>query len=457
MSIVSSTNAHEHQKEAKLEIEKSIKKFNWNGIEVVFIEDPRFPTYDFTIYFADGALSEKEGEYGLTEHAFNLIDSGTSKLSQQQILEELEFYGTEFSADVTHEYSTISVSGLTKDIKPAMAHACHILKDATYPMDVVKKEIEIEKNGLKNLISSPQGLAELVFRNVSMSGSPYSYPVAGKLKDLDNYNSENLKSKLNSFLTTVKKRIYITGPKSALQLESILVNDCGLKGNDSDFVRIVASPVKKKNKTEFVFVPIPDANQVQLRVGRYLNHDEIGERNLDYLASDLLGGGFTSRLMREVRTKRGLTYSIGSFISSQKQYGRAGISTFTKNETIDKLIQVIDETVTKIAKNGISDDEFNHVMEGVVGSYPFRFENNSAFLGQLMYLDHISKPYTELFLFKESVKGHTKLDIQKKISQIFSLDKQVIFVLGDKKIESKLRALSKKYGKLTILNYKDYL
>ena len=242
-----------------------------------------------------------------------------------------------------------------------------------------------------------------------------------------------------------------------MQLESILINECGLKGNKSDFVREVTNPQRKNNVTELIFVPIPDANQVQLRIGRFLNDHEISERNLDYLASDLLGGGFTSRLMREVRTKRGLTYSIGSFISSQKQYGRAGISTFTKNETINKLIDVIDETITKIVKNGITDEEFNHAMEGVVGSYPFRFENNSAFLGQLMYLDHISKPYTELFLFKESVKGYSKKDIQRKVDQMFSLDKQVIFVLGDSKIENSLRKLSKKYGKLRVLNYKDYL
>jgi predicted Zn-dependent peptidase len=60
-------------------------------------------------------------------------------------------------------------------------------------------------------------------------------------------------------------------------------------------------------------------------------------------------------------------------------------------------------------------------------------------------------------LFKESVKGYTKQDIQRKINQIFSLEKQVIFVLGDKKIESKLKTLTKKYGKLTVLDYKDYL
>jgi zinc protease len=441
----------------QLEIEKSIKKLDWNGIEVVFIEDARFPTYDLTLYFADGALSESHGSYGLTEHAFGLIDSGTDKLSQKEILEQLEFYGTEFAVDVTHEYSTMTIAGLTKDIKIAIPQVCSLLRNATFPYDVVKKELELEKQSLTTLVSSHQSLAERVFREFSLSSTPYQYPVSGKLKDLDLYSSENLKGKLNYFLNKVKKRIYLTGPKSALEIESILVKDCQLKGHPDDYVRSIVTPKKIDHKTQFVFVPVPDANQVQLRVGRFLNFDETQDRNLDMLASDFLGGGFTSKLMREVRTKRGLTYSVGSFISSQKQYGRAGISTFTKNETIDKLITVIDDTVTKIDKKGISIEDLNQSKEGIVGAYPFRFESNPAFLGQLLYLDHIGKPYSELFEFKDVMGKYSNKDVQRKIGDIFSFKKQVIFVLGDKSLEAKLKKLSLKYGPLKVLNYQDYL
>ena len=438
-------------------IEDNIKRLNWNGIEVVYIEDKRFPTYDLTIYFADGALSEKKGQAGLSVHSFNLIDSGTDKLSQKEILDDLEFLGTDFGADVTHEYTTLNVSGLTKDLKTSMTQICSLLRSATFPEAVIKKELELERSGLQRMISSPSALSERVFREVSMSNTPYSYPVAGKMVDLKALDSASLRNQLNYFLDTVKKRIYITGPKSVLALEKILLNECQLKGAPTDFVRIVEAPKKRVNKTEFIFVPVPDANQVQLRIGRFLNYDETGERNLDALASDFLGGGFTSRLMREVRVKRGLTYSIGSFISSQKQYGRSGISTFTKNQTIDRLIEVIDETITKISKEGITEADLARSTDGMIGAYPFKFENNHAFLGQLLLLDHIGKPYSDLFDFKESVAKYSAKDVAEKITNIFSMKRQVIFVLGDKSIEPKLRRLTKKYGPLRVIDYKPYL
>jgi zinc protease len=280
--------------------------------------------------------------------------------------------------------------------------------------------------------------------------------VAGKLKDLASFSSKGLRARMDYFLDKVKKRIYLTGPKSALVLEKVLSDECKFKGNEKDIVA-TSSSIKRQNKGEFIFVPVKDANQVQLRIGRFLNNGETLERNLDALATEFLGGGFTSRLMREVRVKRGLTYSIGSFISAQKQYGRAGISTFTKNETIDKLINVIDETLAQIKKEGITDTDLSQATEGMVGAYPFKFESNTAFLGQLMLLDHIGKPYSDLFGFKESVQKYTALDVVRKINEVYDINQQIIFVLGDKSIEPKLRALEGKYGKLKILNYGTFL
>jgi zinc protease len=255
------------------------------------------------------------------------------------------------------------------------------------------------------------------------------------------------------FLDKVKKRIYITGPKSILSVEKVLKEKCEFKG---DFVRTVSYKKFKRN-SEIVFVPVPDANQVQVKIGRFLNYDEIKDRKLDILASEFLGGGFTSRLMREVRVKRGLTYSIGAYVSSQKQYGRSGIATFTKNQTINKLVEVISDAIEKIRKDGISDEDLENSRGAIVGSHPFKFESNRAFLAQLLYLDHVEKPYTELFQFNEAVMKYSAKDVARKIDQVFGMNVQTIFILGDKSIESELKKLPSKLGKLKVVDYKKFI
>lgn len=452
LSIFISANAFSASK-----IENSIKRLNWNGVDVVYIEDARFPTYDMLLYFADGALSDEAGRKGLTQHVFNLLDTGTAKYSQKDILDQFEFTGTEFSAEVTHEYTTIAMSGLSKDINTSVGQACDLLRDATYPADVVKQELDKERSELQSMVASPQALTERVFREISMSGTPYSYPVSGKLKDLDAFTTAGLKNHLNYFLNNVKKRIYITGPKSVLTVENIIKDKCQFKGNANDFVRTASYKKVKKSSPEIVFVPIPDANQVQVKIGRFLNYDEVDNRALDDLASEFLGGGFTSRLMREVRVKRGLTYSIGAYISSQKQYGRSGISTFTKNQTINKLVDVINEAVEKIHKDGISQEELEKSRGAIVGAHPFKFESNRAFLAQLLYLDHVQKPYTELFNFSDAVAKYSPKDVADKIESVFGMKQQTILILGDKSIEAELRKLPAKLGTLKVVNYKPFI
>jgi len=438
-------------------VEDSIKRLNWNGIDVVYIEDNRFPTYDLLLYFADGALSDVKGQLGSTKHAFNLLDSGTGKLSQKEIMDQFEFYGTEFGVDVTHEYSTLSMSGLSKDLPTSMTQACTLLREASFPAQVVKQELDKERSDLQSLVSNPQALSDRVFREVSLGNTPYSYPVTGKLHDLDLYTSDALRSKVNYFLDNVKKRIYLTGPKSILSVEKILMDTCKFKGSPSDFVRSITYTKRQRRKPEIVFVPVPDANQVQVQIGRFLNYDEIGDRRLATLATEFLGGGFTSRLMREVRVKRGLTYSISSYISSQKQYGRAGIATFTKNETINKLIEVINTAVEKINKDGISIKDLEKSRGSIVGAHPFKFESNRAFLSQLLYLDHIERPYAELFNFNEAVLKYTAGDVSKEIGDIFGINSQIIFILGDKSIEKELLKLNSKLGKLKVLDFKKFI
>lgn len=442
---------------ASQKVEDTIKRLNWNGVDVIYIEDNRFPTYDLLVYFADGALSDDSGIKGLTKHAFNLLDAGTAKLTQKDILDQFEFYGAEFGIDVTHEYSTLSMSGLSKDLETSMTTACSLLREANFPAPIVKQELDKERSEFQSLVSNPQALSDRVFREVSLKNTPYSYPVTGKLRDLDLYRPEALRAKVDYFLDKVKKRIYLTGPKNILSVEKILTSKCKFKGSPNDYVRSITYKKQKRSKPEIVFVPVPDANQVQVQIGRFLNFDEIGDRRLDTLATEFLGGGFTSRLMREVRVKRGLTYSIGSYISSQKQYGRAGISTFTKNETITKLIEVVNEAVEKIRKVGIPEEDLEKSKGSIVGAHPFKFENNRAFLSQLLYLDHIERPYAELFEFNQAVMKYTAKDASRKIDEIFGVNSQVIFILGDKSIEKELKKLNPKLGKLKVLDYKSFI
>ena len=428
-----------------------LQRLDWNGIEVVWLEDNRLPTYAMSVYFADGGLSDGNNK-GLSNAALSLINLGTHLYTREQIAEDLEFYGSDYGINITHEYSTLSVSGLVKDMNPTMKKVCHLFRAANYPSKELANEIKRKEAGLKSMANDHGSLASRVFREISLRGSDYSYPVEGKLKDFKNFTPKNLKRKLHYFNKEVLKRIYISGPSQIKNLKNIINFDCGWNGK-SKFVRKAQQEKPLVHNQKIVLVSVPGANQAQVRIGRYLNKKELKNRDAQKLASKFLGGGFTSRLMRELRVKRGLTYSVGSAISGQRDYGRALISTFTKNKTLKDLIQVTKDTIENAVSGKVNMSDFERAKSGMAGGYPFRFESSDAHVSQLLMLDHTGESYKEFYDFPNRVLKMNYGKVKDELSSIFDWQKQTVVVIGDKALVKQLES----FGKVEVIDYKSFL
>jgi len=357
--FVMSVNASANSSKAQ------IKKMVWNGIDVVFIADNRNPTYDVSIYFGDGAAADQTGADqvpGATTAAFDLLKSGTNTYTQKEISEFLDFFGASQGAVVTHEYALYNVSGLTKDAIPTMKMVCHLFNNAQYPQAEIEKYKKQAKQSLLNIVNQHASLAAHIFREVSLRGTPFSYPSDGKLKDIERLSTQVLLSKKEQLNKVVKKKIYITGPKSILAIKDVIINDCHWSGEAKkkrswDKTEQASWTKGRKGKGVF-FVEVPGANQVQVRWGRWIEGAKLKTNAFSELLSSVLGGGFTSLLMQELRVKRGLTYSAGAVVGGQKFYGRSMISTFTKNETITDLLNVIWKSLRELEEGTYQKDYF---------------------------------------------------------------------------------------------------
>ena len=435
-------------------LDSNLKKMNWNGVEVVWLEDNQYPTYTFNVYFHAGALQDREDKLGEMEFALSELTAGTDQYSQKEIVDALEFYGSAFSANVTHEYSTYSVGGLVKDLVPTMKMVCHLFRNAKFPKDELAKAKQRKIAGLKNMVTSHQALANRVFREFSLQSTPYAKPVSGTLKSMDQIRRSDLIAKLDFLNDQVKKRIYISGPSQVTKMKDIIVNDC--KWSDGQFVQ--ENPeVKQKSelkKNVVHLVAVPNANQAQIRVGRFLTADEARKQpDLQGFAAKFLGGGFTSQLMKELRVKRGLTYSASAYSSSQKSYGRSGINTFTKNETIVEALKVIEQTINSNGQS-IPSEFFNHSQRFVKGSYLFTLESTHAFLNNLIYFDHIGRDYKEIYEYQNNIASYGPELLASELKSIFKWEDQVVMVLGDIALKEKLE---KAGYKVNLLDFNDYL
>lgn len=436
-------------------LEDNLRRENWGGVEVIWLEDDSYPVYDVSIYFHGGAYTDAPGKYGETSLAFDLLTSGTTRYKQSEILDSLEFYGASYQASVTHEFTSYNVSGLVKDSIPTMKMVCHLFRNATYPKDELKKSVKRAQTGLRNLPSNHSALANRIFRELSLEGTGYEHPVGGTLKSLSKIDSSSLKRKLNFFNDSVKKRIYLKGPKAMANLKQVIEQDCKWGAVDNEVDTPVASEKGRKGSDKIVYLaPVDQANQAQIRIGNYMSAKEVAkEHELRAFTSQYMGGGFTSRLMQSIRVEKGLTYSIGAYASEQKNYGRKGINTFTKNATLPETLKAINEVV-KASSDKIGDEVFAMAKRFSKGSYLFELESTSAFLSTLIYYDHIGRDYEEIYKFPKVVDGLSKDQVKKKVSELFSPDGQIVLVIGSKDLK---KALEKEGYQVKTLKYQDYL
>ncbi len=425
----------------------SVKRMKWEDLDVVWVQDDKFPRFTASLYLEDGALKDKSP--GITQATLDQFTAGTSKETQRQISEFFDFYGANLKHSVTHEYSVMSVQALTRDISPVMGKFCELWKDSQYPDSELRSYVSRSKSQLKNLVTSHGSLADRVFRKISLRESPYANPVEGSLAGYDLLSSGVLKNRLAE-LRGARKVLYLAGPKDVLSMEKV-ISTCGWTAGK----KMPEMDLKKPGLQSAIYlVPVPGANQAQIRIGRYVTKREVeGKYDHFQFLSSFLGGSFTSKLVQELRVKRGLTYSAGAYVSIQREYGRAGVSTFSKSETAAEAISIIRDVFSEVSQGGVTPDEFKHQQGHMIGGYAFGFEETGAFIGQLMLYDHQQRPLIELQEFPERISRLRINDLSRANLEVFPWERLTIVVVGDKSLEKSLS----KIRPVRIVNYQDFL
>lgn len=431
----------------------SVERMTWDigkdeKLDVVWIKDEKFPKFTASIYFKDGALSEDLS--GATQATFDLLTAGTSKESQRELSEFFDFYGVNLRHSVTHEYSIFTVQALTRDISPVMSKVCEVFNDAQYPKDKLDSQVKRSQSHLKNLVTSHSALADRVFRRVSLEGTPYAHPTEGTLESLSKLNSKVLKNRLES-LNKTKKVLYLAGPADVKQIKDVVAKECRWKNQ----IEVQTQKLQKPSPQSSIYlVDVPKANQAQIRVGRYMVAEEFKNKfDHFYFLSGFLGGGFTSKLVQELRVKRGLTYSAGAYVSMLRDYGRAGIITFSKNETAAETVSLIRDILSDVTGGKFEAKEFIHQKNHQIGGYAFNFEETGAFLAQLMLYDHQKRDLSELVNFPQNIASMSQSQLSSANFEAFPWDRQTIVVVGDKSLAKSLSRIRP----VRIVNFEDYL
>ena len=400
----------------------TIKHIEIKGVQipVIFEEQKALPILNLQLVFQNSGYIQDKNKSGLVNLSSKLLNEGTKELGATKFAEKLEENAISLAASNGFETFVIELSNLKEQSKKGIELLTALLKSPNYSQDTLNKLKTIQTGSLKrkendfDYVSNNQ-LKSMLFKETALE-NPASGTIESiskiELKDIENFITqtvclENLiivaggDYELKEFEKLIKPLLETLNVGKKVELEKINFNS------------------KKEEK-----VLIKDTQQAYIYFGSSFNIDSKDEENYKAkVASFILGGsGFGSRLMEEIRVKRGLAYSAYGSISINKSHSYFNGYLQTKNESADEAKKLVAELIEDFVKNGVTNEELSAAKNFLTGSEPLRSETLSQRLSRAftLYYRGLAPDYSQKELEKiqnlelkdlnEYIKSHNEIN-----------------------------------------------
>jgi zinc protease len=348
--------------------------------EVWFTEDHTVPIIAFSIALPAGSAYDPAGKAGLASFAASMIDEGAGGLDSKAFHEALANRAISFRAAAERDYLVISVTTLKENAPEAMHLLQLALTRPRFEAEALTRVRAQITQSLQQEDVEPPRMAGRTFMRDFFGGHAYAHPVAGDIGSVSSVTAADLRSFVRGHWTKYGLKVAVAGDITAPALAKLL--------GDTFLPVSGAVPAALPNVgrlgapgTHVVPLPVPQPSV-------YFGLPGIMRQDPDfipgYVANYVLGGGgFSSRLMDEVRVKRGLTYGISTSLTS---YNKASVmvgSVATRADAVRQTVQVVKDTLAEFAAGGPTQQELDDAKTYLTGSFPLAFASNSGTAAQL--------------------------------------------------------------------------
>ena len=408
-----------------VEVQRVVSK---GGIAAWFVRDTSVPLLSMEFLFKGGAALDPKGKTGLANLTASLLDEGAGDLDSQAFQERLQNLSIQLNFDV--DYDTFG--GSLKTLNRNRAEAVHLLQLALMQPRFDAPDIERITGevvaGIKQRASRPGYLAQRVWQQVIYPNHPYGRPITGNEASLKKIQRSDLKDFVKANLAKDRLMIGVSGDITAAELGTLLDDVFGgLPATAQTHTIPPADPVS----LGYTFVlnrQVPQSVAIFGLPG--LKRDDP-DFYAAYVMNHILGGGtFNSWLYEEVREKRGLAYSIYSYLEPRKELPFWMGNVATANAGMAKSVELIREQVRKMRDQGVTDKELEDAKLFINGSFPLRFTSTDRIASILVQLQFDKLGIDYLERRPSLISAVTKEDIARVAKRFLDPTKLTFAVVG---------------------------
>ncbi|MGP0019747.1 MAG: M16 family metallopeptidase [Candidatus Sulfotelmatobacter sp.] len=403
-----------------------------NGMVIFLQEDHELPLIDGTARIRGGSVNEPAGKTGLVDiYSEVWRTGGTKSQTGDQLDDFLEVRAAKVETGGGPDSTTINFSCLMADLDDVFKAFVDVLENPEFRAEKIDIAQKAEGDGISRRNDDVGEIAhrESVklaygFDNPYARVPEYSTVAAITRQDLIDWHGRYVHP--NNII------LGISGDFDSAAMEARLraAFDAWPKGPALPKDEIQYTPAKPG----YYLVPKDDVNQTTIHmVGLGTTRD-----NPDYYAinvfNEAFGGGFSSRLFNDIRTKRGLAYGVSGSIGTN--FGHPGIlqiSIGTKSGTTVEAIQAADENIDNLAKEPITDTEIQHAKDAILNAFIFRLDSPDKILGERMTYEYYGYPPDWLDKYQAEIKKVTASDVNRVATKYLHKDQLAVLVVGNTK------------------------
>lgn len=401
------------------------------GARVLFVENHDLPIIDVAVEFPAGAAYDGKEKAGLARMTNRVLQLGAQDLGEDDIARRLADVGALMSGRFDTDRAGLSLRTLSgaKERSQALDVFAAVLQKPLFPAGVLSREKVRMVAAIKESNTKPETIAAVNFFRLVFPGHPYGQRQSGEVQTVEGLTRDDLVAFYAGHYVARHAVVALMGDLTREEAAAIAERvTAGLPPGTGEPPPLPHVAALGKASERWIAHP---ATQSHILVGA----PSIRRTDPDYfplLVGNYVlgGGGFVSRLMEEVRQKRGLAYSAYSTFSALQRKGPFVIGMQTRREQTEEALKVVDRTLRDFLAKGPTEQELTAAKQNLAGSFPLRIDSNGKILEYLAVIGFYRLPLTYLEDFAKNVERVTAAEVRAAFARHLDAGRMVTVVVG---------------------------
>ena len=397
-----------------------------NGLKVFLVENDKLPRVGFTLVLERDPILEGD-KAGYLGFVGQMMTAGTENRTKDELDEEIDFIGARISAGSTSMFAT--------SLKKHQEKTLELMTDVLYNPSFPEEELEkLKKQTLTSLAQSKDDPNSISNRLASalVYGKDHPYGEMTTEETINNIEVADVKAYYETYFKPNIAYLAIVGDMSKEEAEEV-VNKYFADWEQGEIPSFTYETPSDVSKTEVDLVDKSSAVQTVISVTQPIDLT-IGDDN--YINSRVLnqifgGGGFSGRLLQNLREDKAYTYGANSSMSSDKLVGQFSAFASVRTEVTDSAVYEFIYEINKLVEEGVTEEELKMAKASIVGSFGRSLESPSTIANFALNMERYDLPKDYYNTYLQKVDALTVEDINETAKELIDPDKLYITAVGN--------------------------